>query len=76
MTWDDYQEIGEALAETYPDANYLTISNEELIRLVLALPDFQGSATPDARDLSAVSFAWIAAAAGPDDSSPYERVAD
>lgn len=76
MTWDDYGEIGMALHAAYPTVNYLTISNEELIRLVLSLPGFAGGPTPDPRQLSAVSYAWIAAASGDDDSSPYEGAAD
>ena len=76
MTWEDYQAIGEALAETYPRANYMTISGAELVRLVTALPGFAGGAEPPGDTaLSAVSFAWIAAAEGPDDSSPYEGAA-
>ncbi len=73
MRWEDYQAIGEALAESYPKANYLTISDAELVRLVTSLPEFAGGAEPPGTAvLSAVSFAWIAAAEGPDDSSPYE----
>jgi FeS assembly protein IscX len=76
MNWVDYQAIGQALAENYPDANYATISDDALIRLVLALPGFNGPAAPsDPRDVTAIHFAWVAAAEGPDDSSPYESMA-
>ena len=75
MDWEDYDAIGMALAEAYPDANHLTISEADLVRLVCGLPGFTGGAQPDRRKLAAVSFAWIAAVEGPDDSSPYESKA-
>ena len=75
MDWEDYDAIGVALAETYPNANHLTISDGDLIRLVLSLPGFTGGIEPDRRALAAVSYAWIAAVEGPDDSSPYESKA-
>ncbi|HIJ64275.1 MAG TPA: hypothetical protein HPQ04_16405 [Rhodospirillaceae bacterium] len=72
MDWDDYEAVGLALAETFPTANYVTISEADLVRLVLSLPGFTGTTQPDRRAVAAVSFAWIAAAEGPNDSSPYE----
>ena len=76
MRWEDYQEIGAALADAYPNANYMTVSDAELIGLVTSLPGFEAQgALPDAGLLSAVSFAWIAAVEGPDDVSPHEGAA-
>ncbi|HIJ61459.1 MAG TPA: hypothetical protein HPQ04_02075 [Rhodospirillaceae bacterium] len=75
MDWEDYDAIGVALAETFPNANHLTISEGDLVRLVLSLPGFTGGTEPDRRALAAVSYAWIAAVEGPDDSSPYESKA-
>ena len=73
MTWDDYQALGEALNEAYPEADYMMISNEDLVKLVLALPGFSGSPMPPADSvLSAVGFAWVAAAEGPDEAGPNE----
>jgi FeS assembly protein IscX len=76
MNWDDYEAIGEALHQTYPNANHLTIRTDELIALVSRLPGFKGALIPpDPRTLSAVSFAWVAAVAGPDDTGPYDALA-
>jgi FeS assembly protein IscX len=73
MNWDDYQSLGGALHDAYPDANYLTMTDDALLRLVIALPDFEGGApSPDAAALAAVRFAWIAAAEGEDDTGPYD----
>ncbi len=73
MNWDDYQKLGGALLDAYPDANYLTMTDDTLQRLVAALPDFEGgSSRPDAAALAAIRFAWIAAAEGEDDSGPYD----
>jgi FeS assembly protein IscX len=74
MTWDDYRDIGEALAETYPRANYLTISRPDLVHLVEGLSGFAGVPPPDELTLSAIAFAWIAAVEGPDDSGPYDSL--
>jgi FeS assembly protein IscX len=76
MTWDDVEAIGEALAEAHPRANYLMISDDELARLVVALPGFVGPATPpDPFVLSAIGAAWVGAVEGPDDSGPYDGLA-
>jgi FeS assembly protein IscX len=76
MTWNDISAIGEALAEVYPQANYLTASDEDLVRWVVSLPGFAGEATPpDPFVLSAIGAAWVAAVEGPDDSGPYDGLA-
>jgi FeS assembly protein IscX len=76
MNWDHDDEIGEALADKYPEANYLTIDDAEIIRLVLTLPSFEGPPTPPDRSyLADIRSAWIAVMAGPEDSSPYEGLA-
>lgn len=76
MTWDDYGVLGQALCAAYPDANYLAISNDELVRLVRSLPEFSGPADPpDPLVLSAVRLAWVAVAEGEDDSGPYDGLA-
>ena len=73
MNWDDYQILGQALHDAHPDFNYLTIANGDLQRLVAALPGFDGaSSIPDAAALTAIRFAWVAAAEGSDDSGPYD----
>jgi FeS assembly protein IscX len=73
MNWDDYQALGRALRDAHPDMNYLTIANEDLQRLVAALPGFDAvSPVPDMTALTAIRFSWIAAAEGDDDASPYD----
>lgn len=73
MNWDDYQILGRALHDAHPDVNYLTITNDDLQRLVTTLPGFDGaSSRPDAATLTAVRFAWVAAAEGDDDAGPYD----
>ncbi len=76
LTWQDIQAIGMALAETHPDENLLTLAPERLAGLVAGLPGFAAGATaPDEFTLSAIVTAWIAAAEGDDDSSPYDHLA-
>jgi FeS assembly protein IscX len=76
MTWDDVEAIGRALAEIHPRVNYLTISDQDLVRLVVGLPGFVGGATPpDPIVLSAIGSAWVGAVEGPDDSGPYDGMA-
>ncbi len=73
MNWDDYQTLGRALHDAYPDANYLTIADADLQRLVTALPGFDAKPPlPDTSTLTAIRFAWVAAAEGADDSGPYD----
>jgi FeS assembly protein IscX len=75
MNWDDYQALGRALHEAHPDINYLTLSNDELGHLVIALSGFDGPPSPpDAVALSAIRFSWIALVEGADDSGPYDGV--
>lgn len=73
MNWDDYQGLGHALHARYPEVNYLTVADGELVRLVTALPDFSaGPVPPDPVSLAAVRFAWVAAAEGDADDGPYD----
>jgi FeS assembly protein IscX len=73
MNWDDYQAVGRALFGAHPNVNYLTLSNDDLRRLVIVLPGFDApSAPPDVAALSAIRFAWVALAEGADDSGPYD----
>ncbi|PKU26286.1 Fe-S cluster assembly protein IscX [Telmatospirillum siberiense] len=73
MNWDDYEGLGRALHEANPDVNHLTVADADLVRLVSALPGFADARIrPDATSLTAVRFAWVAAAEGDDDGSPYD----
>jgi FeS assembly protein IscX len=74
MTWNDFQQLGEALNEAYPKVNYGLVSNADLVKLVAGLPGFAGPPLPpDEAVLSAIGFAWVAAAEGADDPEPGEN---
>lgn len=70
--WNDYLQIAEALSRQHAYENYMTMPDDRLRRLVVALPDFRDALEPpDKRRLSLIRYAWIAAAADePDDNSP------
>lgn len=76
LTWQDIQAVGMALAESHPDEKILTLAPERVARLVAELPGFAaGAANPDDFTLSAIVTAWIAAAEGDDDFSPFDTLA-
>jgi FeS assembly protein IscX len=60
MDWDDAEEIGRVLFNTFPDIDPLTIEFAELRRLVLDLDDFEGDprASNETR-LEAIRMAWL-----------------
>jgi Fe-S-cluster formation regulator IscX/YfhJ len=74
MRWDDYRAVAEALYAVHPRANYLSLSDADLIRLLAGLPgvDAATSPPPDAVTLAAIRFAWIALAEGEDDTTPFD----
>lgn len=60
LTWDDYQDIGIALAEKHSDLDVLSISFVDLHRLVTELEDFADD--PKASNegkLEAIQMAWV-----------------
>ena len=62
MDWNDYAEIAEALDKKYPyvSADGLTTSEEELIAMVLSLPDFVGKKKPpDKYYITFIRNRWI-----------------
>ncbi|MCL2186335.1 MAG: Fe-S cluster assembly protein IscX [Treponema sp.] len=60
LEWADYIEIAQALNKLYPNRSPVAMSDSELIKLVTALPDFDGEAQPP-RDiyLSFIANKWI-----------------
>lgn len=60
MDWDDAEEIGRVLFNTFPDIDPLTIEFAELRRLVLDLDDFEGdSRASNETRLEAIRMAWL-----------------
>ncbi len=60
MDWDDPEEIGRALVNTYPDIEPLSIRFSELRRLVLDLDEFEGDSGGSNRTrLDTILMAWL-----------------
>ena len=53
MDWTDYTDIAEKLDELYPDTRIdaLSLSNDELIKMIVSLPDFTGDKNETKADL-------------------------
>lgn len=59
LTWDDAGKIGVLLARKHPELSPLATHLDELRRLVMDLPEFQGaSTTGDKSKLEAIQAAW------------------
>lgn len=59
LHWEDYCDIADALNAAYPDKALTDMKNEELIRLVKALPDFKDDGEPNDLTLSAIWNRWV-----------------
>lgn len=60
MDWDDAEEIGEALYETYPDTDPLSLRFTDLQQMIIDLPEFGGeSADASESRLEAIQMAWL-----------------
>ncbi len=61
LTWADYQQVAAAMAETYPDADRLHLTDTDLKQMIVDLPDFEdGPEPPDDRYVRAVRNVWAA----------------
>lgn len=59
MQWQDSEDIGIELYEQHPDTDPLTVRFTELLKLVLALEDFEGEASEcNEAKLEAIQMAW------------------
>lgn len=59
LTWDDAEDLGILLSETYPELDPLTVRFTDLHRYVTELPGFSGD--PKASNeskLEAIQMAW------------------
>ena len=60
MDWNDAEEIGIALFETYPDLDPLTVRFTDLRRMVLDIDDFEGDPEVSSEGrLEAIQMAWL-----------------
>lgn len=60
MKWTDVQEIAIQLSETHPDVDPLRINFVDLMKWVIALPEFQDDPKHcGERILEAIQGAWI-----------------
>lgn len=66
LHWDNQADIAQALIRTYPEADRLSLSMDDVRRLILTLPDFCDHETPpnDAY-LRAILAHWIRLDAAP-----------
>jgi FeS assembly protein IscX len=61
LTWDDAEEIGEALANEHPDVDPLTVRFTDLHRWVCALADFGDDPKASSEGkLERIQMAWVA----------------
>jgi FeS assembly protein IscX len=61
LTWDDADDIGVLLSETYPDLDPLSVRFTDLHRYVSELPDFKDDPKKSNESkLEAIQMAWHA----------------
>lgn len=59
MNWQDYEDIGLALYEKFPDLDPLTIRFTDLLQWIVELEDFEGDPKEsNEKKLEAVQMAW------------------
>jgi len=60
FSWSDRENIAKALIQTYPDADRLEMSLDDLCALVTALPGFDGPPQPPrAAHLESILWTWM-----------------
>ncbi len=61
LTWDDSENIGILLSETYPELDPLAVRFTDLHKYVIALPDFKDDPIrSNEAKLEAIQMAWHA----------------
>ena len=59
LQWERYWEIAEALNKAYPAQSLVGLKNEELLKMIVSLPDFADEPVPPGdRELEAVLTCW------------------
>ncbi len=60
LTWDDFEDIAEQLAEAYPDVDPIAVRFTDLHRWVCALPDFADDPKASSEGkLERIQMSWI-----------------
>lgn len=60
MRWDDYEDIGELLADAHPDVDPLGVRFTDLHAWVCALPDFDDDPKASSEGkLERIQMAWV-----------------
>ncbi|HYD16966.1 MAG TPA: Fe-S cluster assembly protein IscX [Patescibacteria group bacterium] len=60
LSWSDREGIARALIEVYPTAERLKLTHDELLQMVVTLPDFSGPVTPPKpAHLDAILWTWM-----------------
>ena len=61
LTWDDAEDIGEALASEHPDVDPLTVRFTDLHRWICELPEFGDDPKASSEGkLERIQMAWVA----------------
>lgn len=59
LSWEKYWEIAEALNEAHPTQDLIHLNDEQLLKMIVALPDFDDEPVPPSvKDLEAVLTCW------------------
>ena len=59
MNWQDYEDIGIALYEKFPETDPLTVRFTDLLKWITELEDFEGDPREsNEKKLEAVQMAW------------------
>ena len=59
LSWEKYWEIAEALNKAHPTQDLIHLNDENLLKMIVALPDFDDEPVPPSpKDLEAVLTCW------------------
>jgi FeS assembly protein IscX len=60
LTWDDFEDLAERLAETHPDVDPLGVRFTDLHRWICELPDFADDPKASSEGkLERIQMAWV-----------------
>ena len=59
ITWEEYAKIAEALSKKFIEIDLVNITDDQVIKMVLSLDDFEGAEKPSDPDLiDAIVNVW------------------